>query len=86
MTDTSQAESVGAFRDLSSVPYRVKPGESELASYAPALPAPADEAVADNPHRPDVQQGIVSPYADRQDAGSVEHTRQSRLQRWQRQP
>jgi len=65
---------------------RITPGESERATSAPLDPAGADEAVADDAHRPDSQLGVVAADTDRDDPASVEHARKSRLSRWQRLP
>jgi hypothetical protein len=51
-----------------------------------ALTARTDEAVADDPHRPDLQLGVVESEPDGQNADAMEHERQSRLRRWQAQP
>jgi hypothetical protein len=56
------------------------------AANFPALAAGADAAVADDPHRPDLPLGNVTSDTDGQDADAMEHTRQSRLSRWQEQP
>jgi hypothetical protein len=60
--------------------------EPEGWSTAAGRPAGADEAVADDAHRPDAQLGVVAADTDGDDPASVEHVRQSRLSRWQRLP
>jgi len=54
--------------------------------HAPAASARALEAVADDAHRPDAQIGVVASDSNRDDPAGMEHTRQSRLSRWQRLP
>jgi hypothetical protein len=55
-------------------------------STASGRPARADEAVADDAHRPDAQLGVVASDSNRDDLAGMEHVRQSRLSRWQRLP
>jgi hypothetical protein len=64
----------------------IEAGERIRAANWPTVAAVADEAVADDAYGPDAEIGVVAPEADGQDAGSMEHERQSRLRRWQAPP
>ena len=64
----------------------VASGERVTASDFAAYLARADHPVADDAHRPDAQIGVVASDSNRDDPAGMEHTRQSRLSRWQRLP
>lgn len=65
---------------------RVDPGERVGGPRFAPLTARADEAVPHDLHSPDAQLGVISANPDGLDVRSMEHERQSRLQRWQRLP